>query len=103
MNLENLDLNREEKSLLIFLESGAVEYGGRVDSRCMNKEDLGIAKKWSENGFINFGRIYSKDISAHKTHWVVLSSTAWTLAHKERIERCRRIFGKRDWKKTTEK
>jgi len=98
MNLEATTKN--ERSLLLYFESVAVDYGGLCQGVRMNKDDFTIAKRWNESKFIKFGRIYSKHtISAGaeaggqypRTHWVVLSEEAWKLAHEERRERSKRL------------
>ena len=44
---ENKPLSKDEKSLLLFLETRAVDYGGRVNVQHMNLEDMEIAKRWN--------------------------------------------------------
>ena len=94
MNLDNM--TKDERSLLLYLETRAVDYGGTVDTRRMNKEDFEIAKGWNESGFLKFGRIKFHDINpaSHATHWCELSDEAWKLAHQERKRRCLRIMSK---------
>jgi len=100
MKLE--EMNRDERSLLLFLESCTVDQGGRVDSRRMNKEDFDLAKKWADSGFVEFGRVVHADIFRSLSHWCQLSEEAWKLAHEERIARSKRLWEKRNWKKTRE-
>jgi hypothetical protein len=99
-------MTKDEKSLLLFLETQATDYGGRVDVRHMNEDDMNIADKWNKDGFLKFGRIRFKDIrqagTRHSTHWVVLSDKAWKDAHEERKARAKRMYDKRDWKTTEE-
>ena len=97
MELEHM--TREEKSLLLYLETQAVDYGGKIQSVRMNADDHTIATRWKDVGFIQFGRIAFKDIDNStgnypRTHWVVLSEEAWRLAHEERRVRCQRIMEK---------
>ena len=90
---------------MLFFESCAVEYGGKVDVRHMNEDDFKIAEAWNKTGYIKFGRICAKDIISGiraSTHWVELSDTAWTEAHVERKERFNRIDSKRTWTRTEE-
>ena len=50
-------LSKTEQSLLMFLEYVAVDLWGWVDDvRKLNTEDMEIARKWDENGFIFFKR-----------------------------------------------
>jgi hypothetical protein len=93
--LEELDSN--ERSLLLFLETCAVDYGGKVKTACMNKEDMVIAEGWNKEKFISFNRIKFADIKPKRfplTYFVQLSDNAWELAHQERRARCERIKNK---------
>jgi len=99
------EMTKDERSLLLFLETCAVDYGGRVDAQCMNSDDFLLVKKWAEEKFIKFGRIAYDSVVVHKgpnTAWVELSDHAWTLAHQERRNRFERINKARSWKKTEE-
>lgn len=94
------DMDRDEKSLLLYLETRAVDYGGRVDTLHMNREDMAIAKRWNKDGFLKFGRIKFHDITRKgTTHWCELSEEAWDLAHQERRARYLRISSKLDFGK----
>lgn len=94
-------MTKDERSLLLYLETRAVDYGGKVDTRHMNKEDMELAKQWNQEGFVRFGRIKFHDIDTFtkSTHWCEFSDEAWELAHKEKRARYERIaktlvFGK---------
>jgi hypothetical protein len=102
-------MNKEERSLLLYLETCAVDQGGSVESLRMNAEDFDILTRWAENGFVQFGRIYSRDVtrlakmsSRRPTNWVELSEEAWNAAHSERRARSKRMAGGRSWLKTDE-
>lgn len=99
--LENL--TKAEKSLLIYFETCATEYGGKVDMRKISNDEFNLAKTWDEDKFIEFGRIKFEDITIpHFSYFVFLSDDAWNLAHQERRARFNRINGRRTWNKTTE-
>ena len=87
-----------EKSLLLYFETQAVDYGGKLESVRMNADDFAIAKRWNEAGFVQFGRIAFHDIKNNagvaRDHWCVLSDEAWKLAHAERRARCERVMAK---------
>ena len=92
-----MDLNtRDEKNLLLYFETQAVDYGGTLESMPLNADEFAIVKRWNEAGFVHFGRIAFHDIKRHngvaRDHWVVLSEEAWTLAHAERRARCERVM-----------
>lgn len=93
--------SRDEKSLLIFFEQMAVDYGGLLQNSKLNADDFRIAEKWRDDGFIKFGRIKLDDVpkatgcgSSPRAYWVVLSDEAWELAAKERRARFERIESK---------
>jgi hypothetical protein len=92
----DVQLDREETSLLLYLETCAVDHGGRVDARHMNAEDMVRAKTMQErDGLLRFGRILSAEIqrvhlSHHPfkgTHWVELTDAGWSAAHAARKAR----------------
>lgn len=89
------DMDKDERSLLLYFETVATDYGGKIDARRMNSRDFEIAKQWNDEGFVRFGRIYSGDIKSYgKTqfdHWCVLSDNAWEQAHRERRARFQRL------------
>jgi len=41
-------MTKNERSLLLYLETRAVDYGGIVDTRHMNQDDMEIAKEWNK-------------------------------------------------------
>ena len=88
-------------SLLLFLETCAVDFGGTVDVRHMNIEDMQIAKEWTDSGFVEFRRIPFKAIRQRgaktRTHFVTLSNDAWVAAHAERRARCQRMRERIAW------
>lgn len=99
------DMTKGERSLLLYLETRAVDHGGLVDTLRMNTDDFAIVERWREIGFIEFGRLTRESIERLRvsTHWVILSDDAWKTAHEERRARCERIYGSRNWETTEEK
>lgn len=100
-------LTRDEKSLILFLETQAVDYCGIVRTIHMNQPDLKIAEKWNDEGFIVFHRRPWHEIESdpeylqkfQRTHYVILSDEAWTIAHVLRKLRGEsNLFTKRDLK-----
>lgn len=95
--LENF--TSDERSLLLYIECCAVDYGGLVDCRKINDDDRAILKKWDREGFISFSRITFKSLKTLNTkeynHDLVrLSEDAWKLAHEERRARNVRMSAK---------
>jgi len=94
-----------EASLLMYLECCCVDYGGSVERRRLNDDDMKIIEKWKESEFISFGRISFKDIHGTRpaTHWCELSPSAWLLAHANRKAKSLRTQKNRKWSKTSER
>lgn len=95
-------LTKDEKSLLLFLETRQVDYGGRVNLQHMNDEDMEIAERWNKEGFIGFGRIVIRNHNSDGTHWCRLSKEAFEVAHELRKERAERMWLNRTWLGTKE-
>lgn len=95
-------MSKDERSLMLYLETRAVDHGGRVDTRHMNKEDFDIVKRWNDQKFIGFGRIVSRFITNQGSHWVKFTEVAWKIAHQERLARSVRMWEKRKWIGTQE-
>jgi hypothetical protein len=94
-------MTKDERSLLFYLESCAVDQGGKIDCRRMNAEDHLIAEQWRAEGFIEFGRLKmsagTKEFNGkfpQLTHYVKLSDKAWTVIAQERKERAQRNYFK---------
>jgi hypothetical protein len=104
--MELKTMTKDERSLLLFFETCAVDRGGLVDTRHMNGDDMATAKRWHEASFLKFGRVKFHDIkhSGRRvySHWCELSDDAWRLAHEERRARFARLSERRDWVRTEE-
>ena len=96
-------MTKGERSLLLFLESYAVENSGRIKTVCMNGDDMKTSEQWNKEGFVQFGRVAVEDLSDFGSHWCFLSEEAWQLASAERKARAARMWEKRLWKTTAEK
>ena len=97
------DMNKDERSLLIYLETCMVDNRGRVDQRKLNDDDRHIMEIWKQTGFIFTGRIRIDNyMTSMGANWVELSPEAWTLAHEERQARSVRMLSNRVWRKTSE-
>lgn len=96
-------MTKAEISLLLYLETCAVDNEGRVKDQAMNDEDFVIAKQWHIDGFIKFGRVASlfcRDDG--RNHWVELTGPAWTVVHELRRARAEKAFGRRTWQTADE-
>lgn len=102
---EAVALSGDELSLLLFFETRAVDCSGRVNVAHMNRDDRVIAERWSESGFVLFGRIAAEDCSEcseYGTMWCKLSEAAWAAVHAAREARARRLWNRRTWRTTDE-
>lgn len=100
MNIKTM--SHDEKSLLLYFETRAVDHTGGVNPLHMNQGDFEIAKQWDESGFVKFGRIAYDYITRDSSNWCELSDEAWQIAHQIRHERAKRLFEERAWLKTSE-
>lgn len=88
-----MNTTKDERSLLLFLETQIVDHCGQVASDSMNESDREIAKRWAKDGLIAFGRRRADEITgergrgSRRAHWVQFSDKAWTIAHQLRRER----------------
>lgn len=101
---------KDERSLLLFLETCAVDDYGWVRGAHMNAEEFAKAKEWNASGFVKFGRIFMRGdalgrvnrnnggMRAPRTNWCELSDQAWDEAAAERRARAARLAEQRDAK-----
>ena len=100
MNIETMA--KDDKSLLLYLETRATDYGGRVDTRHMNDIDFVTAERWNAEHFVAWGRIVAADISLTGSHWCYLSDEAWRIAQTLRRQHADRMWKQRAWETTAE-
>lgn len=86
---------REQLSLLLYLETCAVDGRGVVNQVHMNDDDRAQALRWAESGYIVYQHRPEEEIremtrTSQKTHVVILSDAAWKDAHAERRARAER-------------
>lgn len=93
-------LSRDEKSLLLYLETRAVDFNGRVDTRHMNEDGQAIAKRWNTEGFVEWGRIIHADCNTQGSMWCKLSDNAWDIVKQLRKDRAVRGFDNRVYTRT---
>lgn len=93
---------RDQKSLILFLETRVVDYAGRIQMAHMSADDTAQAEVWAKAGFIGFGRIACQDINRGGTHWVAFTDEAWDAAHRERRAKGKRMHQKRSYQTTQE-
>ena len=84
------DMTRDEKALLLFFETCAVDRGGNVFTAHMNSEEKEIAKRWHDEGVVPWQRQKSDHmIGAHSLN-VSRSDAAWSPVHQYRVSRVKR-------------
>lgn len=76
------ELDKTERSVLLYLESCAVDRGGLVEEQRMNGDDMDAIMPWMLSGFIVFKGL-QEDIRT-STHYVELSEDAWRIAAEAR-------------------
>lgn len=98
-------LNKQQESLLLFLETCVVDHAGAIRSSSMNQSDFDQAEKWHADGFIRFGRITHATIdrNSERHHWCQFSDEAWLLAQQKRRERAARGWERKHYETTEEK
>ena len=112
MNLKLEDMSKDAKSLLLYLETRAVDHGGLLDERHMNATDHVLVLGWKVQGFVEYGRICAADLGMRPGHtkvptgncgtWIKLSTEALALAHQERKNRMVRMWAARAWRTVEE-
>ena len=93
--------SRDEKSMLLYLETCLVDGYGFVKGVKVNAEDIAIATRWNKEGFITFKRIpydyipIANRYGASKfeyLYYVRFTLEAWNIAHNLRYERSERML-----------
>jgi hypothetical protein len=83
-------MTRDQLSLLLYLESRAVDHGGIVDTSRMNERELQVARDWADDDFIRFGILSRAFARRDQNAAVELSKDAFAAAHAERRARAQR-------------
>lgn len=89
-NIEFVEsLSKDERSILLYLETCLVDRGGLAEGVRMNAADHEAIKKFQAHGLIRFGRTYSKLLSeaGSNTNWVQFTPAAWDVVSLLR-QRC---------------
>lgn len=95
--------SKDERSLLLYVEARAVDFGGRMNPAQLNGIDMEILKRWQSEGKLEFGRIASEDVNRDGSLWVRLEPETIFLAQAERRARIIRMQKNRHYKTTEEK
>lgn len=97
------DFTKDEQSLLLYLETRAVDYGGRMNGQQLNNVDRENLTKWKVSGYVESGRICADDHNKDGTLWCKLSERAFNDATALRKARMLRMWENRHYRTTAEK
>lgn len=90
MKIKNM--TRDEKSMLLYIETCCVDAGGLLEGRRMNIKDVEALDKLKKAGLLSqAGRIPFVHIDLGKTHYAELSDMGFALAHELRKERAQAV------------
>ena len=95
-------MSKTELSLLLFLETCAVDHAGRIRTDSMNDDDRKIAERWNATGYVSYGRVCYADAVRGENAWCRLSATAFEDAHSERRARAERMWASKKYRTTEE-
>ncbi len=95
-------MHKDEKSLLLYIESCCVDNAGLYDPERMNETDRVILKRWTKERFVSHGRVFSGHLTARRAVWFKMSTAAFQVAHELRMARADRMWDNREWKSTEE-
>lgn len=90
MTLTIETITRDQRSILMYAETCAVDHGGLLEGIRMNKTDLDSLAELAAAGILTFGRIPGKMLGTFKrnnTHWCDLTEAGWSLAYQLRRAR----------------
>lgn len=88
--------NKDERSLIVYLETRMVDHSGVVNLAHLNDTDRTTIEGWVARGLIEWGRLTDASIKNSdgrtkiETHWVILSEEALDIAYAERRARIKR-------------
>lgn len=95
MTLTPDTMSKVERSILLYLESCAVDAGGLAEGRRMNDEDATAIEKLKAEGLLEFSRIQGTMLGSatnkNWTHWAHLTAAGWALAGNLRQLRAARL------------
>ena len=98
-----MEMEKDEISLLLYLETRAVDFCGRIAVEKINDVDRKIMTMWNRSGFVQSGRIIVKDCTEQGSMWCRLSPEAYSKAADLRMDRAERGWEKKRYMTTEEK
>lgn len=94
MTLAPDNISRDQRSLLMYAETCAVDHGGLLEGSKMNAADLAALSTLADGGILTFGRIPGRLVGTFRrpiTHWCDLTEAGWALAHQLRRARAAKV------------
>lgn len=78
-------MTKDQRSQLVYMECCAVDYGGLLEARRMNAEDLKAMEFFKAGGLADSGRIPAALLGSYPgrrqpTHWCELTDLGWACA-----------------------
>lgn len=91
MNYAAETMTKDERSILLYAESCAVDGSGLMEAVRMNAADFENLRAMQNAGLVLSGRVpfHSKAFERGRSHWVTLTEDGWALASA-----CRRLRAK---------
>jgi hypothetical protein len=96
-------MTKTEINQLLYIESRAVDFDGRINHHQMNDDDRRIMEKWAAEDYVEYGRIAFMYVAGDLTHYVKLSEQAWADAARYRRERAERCWESKNYLTANEK
>lgn len=97
-----MELNKHERNFLLYVETCAVDHGGRLESIRMNNDDMDAAKSLEGKSICSMVRLkmhYIQSMNGFKmkfTHFVSITEKGWetvALLRKEKAVRTLEEYG----------
>jgi len=90
MTITSETITRDQRNILMYAETCAVDYGGLLEGIRMNAADLVALDQLEAAGILKHGRIPGKLLGTFArsvSYWCDLTEAGWTLAYQLRRER----------------
>jgi len=91
-------LTSDQKSLLLYVETRAVDHSGKLRDDQLNGIDRANLKAWDRANFVSSDKIPASGRQNDGcSMWAFLSDEAWEAAGKLRRAKSKRMFENRNW------
>jgi len=92
-------ITRDQRSILLYVETCAVDHGGLLEGIRMNADDHTAMAQLQHAGILKHGRVPGRLLGTFQrnvTHWCDLTDAGWELAHQLRRACARKVSAARD-------